>query len=100
MEIMLTGTRSSHLLLIASLFSQASFADKQPEPAQEWECRGYCYYGGDAPTSPLVPVAARGATEEEARNNIDCDGFEEVDITCALVSDDDDSKPRFYRPKN
>ncbi|NBX76913.1 MAG: hypothetical protein EBQ92_10200 [Proteobacteria bacterium] len=48
----------------------------------KWSCSGYCFLGGDTPTNPWVPVSSEGATEQDARDNIDCGPYQEVGITC------------------
>ena len=53
--------------------------------AELWSCRGYCFMGGDTPTNPWIPVSSTGASEEEARDNIDCGPFVEVEISCRKV---------------
>lgn len=77
------------IFITAAALNTTAYAELQSEPKDVWQCDGYCYYGGDAPTSPFVPVGSQGATEQEARDNIDCNGFEEVDITCRKISDGD-----------
>ena len=70
----------------ALLPTVASRADDTPETAELWSCSGYCFMGGDTPTNPWIPVSSSGASEEEARNNIDCGSFVEVGITCRKVT--------------
>lgn len=55
---------------------------------EKWECHGYCFLGGDCPTNPWQPVGSSGASEQEARDNIDCGSFEEVNITCSKTNQD------------
>jgi hypothetical protein len=58
---------------------------QDPEPTAKWRCEGYCLLGSDLPTNPWQPVASEGATEQEARDNIDCGAYEEVGITCRQI---------------
>lgn len=53
--------------------------------ANHWVCEGYCFLGGDTPTNPFQPVSSSGATEQEARDNIDCGPYTETGIVCRQV---------------
>ena len=58
--------------------------------SQKWSCSGYCFLGGDIPTNPWQPVSSVGATEQEARDNIDCGPYQEMGITCKMNETDCD----------
>ncbi len=60
-------------------------ADEIPHTAELWSCSGYCFMGGDTATNPWIPVSGSGASEEDARDAIDCGAFVEVGITCRNV---------------
>lgn len=55
--------------------------------ASNWICEGYCFLGGDVPTNPFQPVSSSGATEQEARDNIDCGPYIETGIVCRVESE-------------
>ena len=57
------------------------------QDASLWLCEGYCFLGGDVPTDPFQPVSATGATEQEARDNIDCGSHEETGISCRMIEE-------------
>jgi hypothetical protein len=63
-------------------FSIIAMADEQLPMEEQWSCSGWCLLGADTPTNPWIPVSSTGATEQEARDNIDCGIYEEVGITC------------------
>lgn len=58
------------------------------QEVSKWLCEGYCFLGGDVPTNPFQPVSATGATEQEARDNIDCGPYEETGISCRVIQED------------
>jgi len=69
-------------LVLPTLISAQVLAHEDSPTANKWSCSGYCFLGGDLPTNPWQPVSSEGATEQEARDNIDCGPYEEVGITC------------------
>jgi hypothetical protein len=79
-------------LLIGSViyFSVLGFYDGiqvEEQDSSKWLCEGYCFLGGDVPTNPWQPVSATGATEQEARDNIDCGPYEETGISCRMIEE-------------
>lgn len=68
-----------------SLGGFSFFHESSESEGSYWRCEGYCFLGGDVPTNPFQPVSATGATEEEARENIDCGPYQETDISCRLI---------------
>ena len=72
------------MLAFNVLFS-AIFAATEPHAEDEWSCSGWCFMGGDTPTNPWIPVSSTGATEQEARDNINCGMYEEAGISCRQV---------------
>ena len=82
-SILFTGL----VLLLLSSGSGYSDNPKNLEGEEnEWICEGYCFLGGDVPTDPFQPISATGATEQEARDNIDCGPYTETGITCRKAS--------------
>jgi hypothetical protein len=79
------------IILINMLAFNTSFSalfattEPQAEEEEEWSCSGWCLLGADTPTNPWIPVSSTGATEQEARDNIDCGIYEEVAISCRHV---------------
>jgi hypothetical protein len=69
-------------IILTTLISTQVFAEEGRFNNSQWSCSGYCFLGGDTPTNPWQPVYSEGATEQEARDNIDCGPYEEVGITC------------------
>jgi len=51
----------------------------------KWVCSGYCFLGGDLPTNPWRPISSEGATEQEARDNLDCDPYMQSGVGCGQV---------------
>ncbi len=78
------------MLLINMLGFNVSFsalvAATEPRAEEEWSCSGWCFMGGDYPTNPWIPVSSTGATEDEARDNIDCGMYQEAGISCKRVA--------------
>jgi hypothetical protein len=85
-QIMHSITRAIFPTLIALFgFSAPTLAVESCDDPELWICRGYCFMGGDTPTNPWIPVSSEGSSEQEARDNIDCGRFEEVNIRCTKV---------------
>lgn len=79
-------TRAIFPTLIAIFgFSAPTLAVESCDDPELWICRGYCLMGADTPTNPWIPVRSEGSSEQEARDNIDCGRFEEVNISCIKV---------------
>ncbi len=68
--------------------TQPALAFEGIKQAEAWECSGWCFMGGDYPTNPWIPVSSSGATEDEARDNIDCGMYQEAGISCRRVQDE------------
>lgn len=69
-------------ITLATLISTQVLAEEVRLNDSQWSCSGYCFLNGDTATDPWQPVYSEGATEQEARDNIDCGPYEEVNITC------------------
>ena len=70
---------------VALISSARGLAEEFRETEELWSCSGYCYMVGDTATNPWIPVSSSGASEDEARENIDCGQFVETGITCRYV---------------
>lgn len=68
--------------------AQPALASEGINEDESWECSGWCFMGGDYPTNPWIPVSSTGATEDEARDNIDCGMYQEAGISCRKVQDE------------
>ncbi len=66
-------------------FSIIAMAGEQTTMEEQWSCSGWCLLGADTPTNPWIPVSSTGATEQEARDNIDCGIYDEGGISCRRV---------------
>jgi len=76
------------MILGVMFFSLLGFSSENQTYDQDtakWLCEGYCFLGGDVPTNPFQPVSATGATEQEARDNIDCGPYQETGISCRQI---------------
>jgi hypothetical protein len=86
LEIETMVSSFAKLIVVTAVASSGSVLSAQGEDlaqtAELWLCSGYCFMGGDTATNPWVPVSANGASEQEARDNIDCGPFVEVGISC------------------
>lgn len=63
------------------LLANDSFSSEK----RSWTCDGYCFLGGDMPGNPFRPISSTGATEEEARHNLDCDPYYQTGVTCKEI---------------
>jgi len=72
----------------ATLLGEIGESDISSGSNRHWVCNGYCFLGGDTPVNPFQPVSSTGATEEEARENIDCGPYQETGIVCKEVNGD------------
>lgn len=70
------------------VLTQPAHAFEGIKQGESWECSGWCFMGGDYPTNPWIPVSSSGATEDEARDNIDCGMYQEAGISCRRVQDE------------
>ena len=75
-------------VFICVMSSQPAMAFENFTQGESWECSGWCFMGGDYPTNPWIPVSSTGATEDEARDNIDCGIYQEAGISCRKVQDE------------
>lgn len=74
------------VFLTTSLFGYSNHPNLENEKSPYWVCDGYCFLGGDVPVNPFQPVSSSGATEQEARENIDCGPYQETGIVCKEVA--------------
>ena len=80
------------IIFALSCFTATSFGfDNRLHPKNEkasyWVCDGYCFLA-DVPVGNFQPVSSIGATEKEARENIDCGQYQETGIVCEEVLED------------